>query len=42
MGAQSVIGLLIIGFALWEAWKFTAHRPLPISGPYHMGPQPAT
>jgi hypothetical protein len=36
-GAQSVIGLLIIGFALWEAWKFNAYRPLPISGPYQIG-----
>ncbi|HEV2969836.1 MAG TPA: hypothetical protein VGY55_07590 [Pirellulales bacterium] len=40
-GAQNIIGLLIIGFALWEAWKFNARRPLPISGPYQMGPQPS-
>lgn len=43
--AGNLIGLLIIGFALWEAWKFNAHRPLPISGPYQLGagpePQPA-
>jgi hypothetical protein len=42
LGAQNIIGLLIIGFALWEAWKFSAHKPLPISGPYQIGPQPAT
>lgn len=39
MGFQSPIGLLIIGFALWEAWKFTAYRPLPITGPYQFGSQ---
>jgi hypothetical protein len=37
-GAQNVIGLLIIAFALWEAWKFNARRPIPISGPYQIGP----
>jgi hypothetical protein len=40
-GAENLIGLLIIGFALWEAWKFNVYRPLPISGPYQMGPGPA-
>lgn len=39
-GAQNVIGLLIIGFALWEAWKFNARQELPISGPYQLGPGP--
>jgi len=38
--AQNPIGLLIIGFALWQAWKFNARRPLPISGPYQIGPRP--
>jgi len=37
-GAQNLIGLLIIGFALWEAWKFNARRQVPISGPYQIGP----
>jgi hypothetical protein len=36
-GAENLIGLLIIGFALWEAWKLNARRPLPISGPYQLG-----
>ena len=36
----SLIGLLIIGFALWEAWKFAGHHPLPISGPYEVGAAP--
>jgi hypothetical protein len=39
-GTSNLIGLLIIGFALWEAWKFNAYRPLPISGPFEMGPSP--
>ncbi len=37
MGIQSPIGFLIMAFALWEAWKFTAFRPLPITGPYQLG-----
>lgn len=37
MGIESPIGLLIVGFALWEAWKFSAHRPIPITGPYLVG-----
>jgi predicted lipid-binding transport protein (Tim44 family) len=37
-GAQSLIGLLIIGFALWEAWKFNRPRALAITGPYQVGP----
>jgi hypothetical protein len=41
MGAMSPIGLLIIAFALWEAWKFNAHQPLPISGPYELAPDAA-
>ncbi|MBX9787767.1 MAG: hypothetical protein K2Y37_02535 [Pirellulales bacterium] len=38
MGASNIIGLLIIGFALWEAWKFNARRKLPITGPYQVAP----
>ena len=36
-GMESPIGLLIVGFALWEAWKFSGHKPLPITGPYQVG-----
>ncbi len=36
VGMESPISLLIVGFALWEAWKFSAHRPLPITGPYQV------
>ncbi len=34
---RNIIGLLIIGFAVWEAWKLNVRRPLPITGPYDMG-----
>jgi hypothetical protein len=37
-GAANIIGLLIIGFALWETWKLNARRLLPISGPYQLAP----
>ena len=37
MCTQSPISILIFGFALWEAWKFSAYHPLPITGPYQAG-----
>ena len=40
MATKNPIGLLIIGFALWEAWKFTARRRLAITGPYQVSPGP--
>ncbi len=40
MGMESPIGLLIVGFALWEAWKFSAARKLPITGPYQVDSPP--
>lgn len=36
-GFQNVIGILIIAFALWQAWQMNAHRPLAITGPYAVG-----
>ena len=33
-GLENVLGLLIIGIGLWEAWKLTAKRKLDIEGPY--------
>lgn len=36
-GLKNIIGLLIIGFALWQAWQMNARRPLVISGPYAVG-----
>ena len=35
-GLQDIIGLLIISFALWAAWKFNRRRVLPITGPYQL------
>lgn len=35
-GLENLIGLLIIGFALWEAWKLNRHVPLEISGPFRV------
>ncbi|HEU4828187.1 MAG TPA: hypothetical protein VFT04_03225, partial [Gemmatimonadales bacterium] len=33
-GIENIIGLLIIGFALWQAWHMNAPRRLAITGPY--------
>ncbi len=37
-GVQNIIGIFIIGFALWEAWKINRQIPLVITGPYQIGP----
>ncbi len=39
-GAQSILGLLIIGFGLWEAWKINRATPLEITGPHRVGAPP--
>ena len=39
-GLQNVIGILIIGFALYEAWRVNAHTPLQIEGPFQIGARP--
>jgi hypothetical protein len=39
-GFQNIIGLLIIGFALWEAWKINRKVKLNLAGPFTM-PAPA-
>jgi hypothetical protein len=36
-GAKNLIGLLIIGFGLWEAWKLNRRTELAISGPFRVG-----
>jgi hypothetical protein len=41
IGCQSPILLIIYGIALWEAWKFSARRVLPITGPFQIGSQTA-
>jgi hypothetical protein len=34
---QAPVGLLIVGFGLWEAWKLTRAVPVVFDGPYRMG-----
>jgi len=36
-GAQNFIGILLIGFAIYEAWKINKARPLVVTGPYRVG-----
>jgi hypothetical protein len=36
-GVQNAIGILIIGFALYEAWRVTAYHPLVVEGPFRLG-----
>ena len=40
--AQHPITLLIIAFGLWEAWKINRRTELSISGPFQVGPAPAS
>jgi hypothetical protein len=40
-GFQQPIGLLIVGFALWEAWKLNKRVPLVFNGPFEAGRTPA-
>lgn len=40
-GFENVLGLLIIGFGLWQAWKMNAATPIEISGPFRIGTSPA-
>lgn len=35
-GLENAIGILIIGFALYEAWKINRRRPLDVSGPFRV------
>jgi hypothetical protein len=45
IGSGDIIGLLIVGFAFYEAWKLNKRVPLVISGPYAVdanGPDEAT
>ena len=36
-GIKNLIGLLIIGFALWEAWKINSKQTIVFNGPYRVG-----
>lgn len=36
-GFENVIGILIIAFALFQAWKMNRARRVPVTGPYQLG-----
>lgn len=36
-GAGNIVGLVIIGIALWEAWRVNAHQPFVVDGPFKIG-----
>jgi hypothetical protein len=40
-GFKNILGLLIIAFGLWEAWKINRRTALSISGPFQVGAAPA-
>ena len=35
-GTDSILGVLIIGFGVYEAWKLNKRIPTPIRGPFHV------
>ncbi len=35
-GGNMLLGLLILGFGLWQAFKMNAHTPLSVSGPHEL------
>jgi hypothetical protein len=39
-GFENILGLLIIGFGLWEAWRMNKRAKLEILGPYTAGAAP--
>jgi hypothetical protein len=39
-GASNIIGILIIGIALYEAWKL--NKRVPVSGPFQFAAEPPT
>jgi hypothetical protein len=41
-GAQNLMGLIIIGIGLYEAWKINKRVPLTITGPHALARPPAT
>jgi hypothetical protein len=36
-GAENLIGLLIIGFGLWQAWSLNKRADVAIEGPFALG-----
>jgi hypothetical protein len=41
-GAQNILGLVIIGIALFQAWKINRRVPLEITGPYKIASVPTS
>lgn len=41
-GVENIIGLAIIGFALYQAWSMNKRVVVNFTGPYRVGPAPAT
>lgn len=37
-GVENIIGIVIIGVGLYEAWKLNRHEPLVITGPHALAP----
>src|SRR5262245_38830177 len=40
MGVENAIGILIIGFALYEAWKLNKRVAIAVAGPFALGAAP--
>ena|SRR6185436_6322428 len=38
MGFENILGILIIAFGLWEAWKFNRRVDAVVTGPYSVAP----
>lgn len=36
-GIKNIMGIIIIGIALYEAWKINKKAPIPIAGPFRVG-----
>ena len=36
-GLQNILGILIIGFGLYQAWRINQHQPQLIEGPFQVG-----
>jgi hypothetical protein len=41
MGLSNIIGLLIIAFALWEAWKINRKQAVQFTGPHAIAAAPS-
>ena len=39
-GVSNLIGWLIIGFGLWQAWSMNKRVPIEVSGPFSAGTNP--